>query len=411
MKTEILLITVFINIKKFCDRKAIRALLFGCFTGHLRAINLIALIAVRAGVVEHIGLLQIRKSRGKIFPRLFQRGFRIVKDGHPVFIRADGVCAFRLEPQGKLAHIAVFPHDFGGLFGAPHEQCGAGQQAEDGCKNAFHCVSPLKSHVEFFSIIADCRAFVKAFAAGIFTRPRGKILRGETMKPIITISNIYKIYNQGDNEVHALDGISLTIERGEFVAIVGRSGSGKSTLMNVLGCLDTPTAGEYVLDGENVDALSEDQLSRIRNQKIGFIFQGFNLVPGLTALENVELPLSYRGIPREERRALAEEALNRVGLAGRMRHRPGQMSGGQQQRVAIARAIAARPPIILADEPTGNLDTKSGAAVMDILHGLHKEGRTILLITHDERIAQQAQRRVAIRDGALEETARPKSSA
>lgn len=211
--------------------------------------------------------------------------------------------------------------------------------------------------------------------------------------------------------MHALDGISLTIERGEFVAIVGRSGSGKSTLMNVLGCLDTPTAGEYVLDGENVDALSEDQLSRIRNQKIGFIFQGFNLVPGLTALENVELPLSYRGIPREERRALAEEALNRVGLAGRMRHRPGQMSGGQQQRVAIARAIAARPPIILADEPTGNLDTKSGAAVMDILHGLHKEGRTILLITHDERIAQQAQRRVAIRDGALEETARPKSSA
>ena len=260
-------------------------------------------------------------------------------------------------------------------------------------------------------IIPDSVRFVKAFAVSIFARLRGIILRGEMMKPIMIVRNLYKIYRQGENEVHALDGVSLTVGKGEFVAIVGRSGSGKSTLMNVLGCLDTPTSGEYILDGENVDALSEDQLSDIRNRKIGFIFQGFNLVPGLTALENVELPLSYRGIPREERRALAEDALCRVGLTERMRHRPNQMSGGQQQRVAIARAIAARPPIILADEPTGNLDTKSGTAVMNILHGLHEEGRTILLITHDERIAQQAQRRVAIQDGVLEEAVRPRSSA
>lgn len=265
--------------------------------------------------------------------------------------------------------------------------------------------------MKFILIIANCIAFVKAFAHGIFARTRGKILRGEKMESIIAIHNVYKLYQQGENVIHALNGISLTVQKGEFVAIAGRSGSGKSTLMNVLGCLDLPDSGEYVLDGENVAALSENQLSEIRNRKIGFVFQGYNLVPGLTALENVELPLSYRGIPREERRDLAEDALRRVGLTGRMRHRPGQMSGGQQQRVAIARAIAARPPIILADEPTGNLDTKSGEAVMEILHGLHREGRTILLITHDERIAQQAQRRVAIQDGVLAETFRPKSSA
>ncbi len=221
------------------------------------------------------------------------------------------------------------------------------------------------------------------------------------MENIITIRNIYKIYNEGDSEVRALNGISMDVNKGEFVAIVGQSGSGKSTLMNTLGCLDVPTAGEYLLDGENVEDLSEDELSEVRNRKIGFIFQGFNLVPGLTALENVELPLSYRRIPREERRELAEDALQRVGLGRRMRHRPGQMSGGQQQRVAIARAIAARPPIILADEPTGNLDTKSGSAVMEILHGLHQEGKTILLITHDEAIARQAQRRITIRDGII----------
>lgn len=221
------------------------------------------------------------------------------------------------------------------------------------------------------------------------------------MENIITIRNIYKIYNEGDSEVRALNGISMDVDKGEFVAIVGQSGSGKSTLMNTLGCLDVPTAGEYLLDGENVEDLSEDELSEVRNRKIGFIFQGFNLVPGLTALENVELPLSYRRILREERRELAEDALQRVGLGRRMRHRPGQMSGGQQQRVAIARAIAARPPIILADEPTGNLDTKSGSAVMEILHGLHQEGKTILLITHDEAIARQAQRRITIRDGVI----------
>lgn len=268
--------------------------------------------------------------------------------------------------------------------------------------------SPERKNTLLIFIIPDSGTFVKAFAASIFAILLGMILRGEKMEPIMIVRNLYKIYHQGENEVRALDGVSLTVDKGEFVAIVGRSGSGKSTLMNVLGCLDTPTSGEYILDGENVDALSEDQLSSIRNREIGFIFQGFNLVPGLAALENVELPLSYRGIPREERHALAEDALFRVGLKERMRHRPSQMSGGQQQRVAIARAIAARPPIILADEPTGNLDTKSGAAVMDILHGLHEEGRTVLLITHDERIAQRAQRRVAIRDGVLEEAVRPR---
>lgn len=218
---------------------------------------------------------------------------------------------------------------------------------------------------------------------------------------LIEVKDIYKIYNPGENEVRALDGINLTIERGEFVAIVGQSGSGKSTLMNMLGLLDVPTSGEYYLDGENVSHMTDDQLSEIRNKQIGFIFQGFNLISSLTAQANVELPLVYRGMRPDERHKLSKEALERVGLAHRINHLPKQMSGGQQQRVAIARAVAARPPIILADEPTGNLDSRSGEDVMKILKGLHEEVRTIILITHDNGIADQAKRVIRIQDGQI----------
>ena len=218
---------------------------------------------------------------------------------------------------------------------------------------------------------------------------------------LIEVKNVYKIYNPGENEVRALDGISVTIDHGEFVAIVGHSGSGKSTFMNMLGCLDTPTSGDYYLDGVNVAGMTDDELSDIRNKQIGFIFQGFNLIPSLTAQENVELPLVYRGMPAEQRRQLAEEALTRVGMEHRMNHRPSELSGGQQQRVAMARAIAARPPIIMADEPTGNLDTRSGEEVMKILHELNEEGRTIVLITHDNDIARQATRAIRIIDGKV----------
>lgn len=221
------------------------------------------------------------------------------------------------------------------------------------------------------------------------------------MAELIRITDMYKIYNPGPNEVRALDGISLMVDEGEFVAIVGHSGSGKSTLMNMLGCLDTPTTGEYFLEGKNVAQLSDDELSDIRNRHIGFIFQGFNLIPSLNALENVELPLIYRGMPKDERQKIAAESLTRVGLEHRIRHRPAEMSGGQQQRVAIARAIAARPPIILADEPTGNLDTASGSDVMQILRELNAEGRTVILITHDNEIAATAKRIVRIQDGRI----------
>ncbi len=218
---------------------------------------------------------------------------------------------------------------------------------------------------------------------------------------LIEIRDIYKIYNPGENEVRALDGINLTIEHGEFIAIVGQSGSGKSTLMNMLGLLDIPTSGTYILDGVDVKNMSDDELSEIRNKEIGFIFQGFNLIPSLTAVENVELPLVYRGMKKDQRNKLALEALERVGLSHRLDHLPKQMSGGQQQRVAIARAVAARPPIILADEPTGNLDSHSGIEVMKILHELHEEGRTIILITHDNDIANEAQRVIRIQDGQI----------
>lgn len=218
---------------------------------------------------------------------------------------------------------------------------------------------------------------------------------------LIDIRNVYKIYNPGENEVRALDGVSLSIEEGEFVAIIGQSGSGKSTLMNMLGMLDNCTSGEYYMDGIDVSHMTDDELSEIRNKKIGFIFQGFNLISSLTAKGNVELPLVYRGMKRAERDKLSTESLKMVGLEKRMYHRPSQMSGGQQQRVAIARAIAARPPIILADEPTGNLDSRSGKDVMRIIHQLHKEGRTIILITHDNGIAEEAQRVVRIQDGKI----------
>jgi len=222
------------------------------------------------------------------------------------------------------------------------------------------------------------------------------------MNSLIHIEHIMKIYNPGENEVHALDDVSLDIQTGEFVAIIGQSGSGKSTLMNMLGCLDTPTSGTYILSGKDVSHLSDNELSDIRNQQIGFIFQGFNLIPNLTALENVELPLIYRGMPAKERHDCSLEALRIVGLEHRVDHKPSEMSGGQQQRVAIARAIAAKPPVILADEPTGNLDSSSTKEIMKILHDLHDTGRTVILITHDDQIAANAKRVVRIMDGKIE---------
>ena len=219
---------------------------------------------------------------------------------------------------------------------------------------------------------------------------------------MIDLQNISRVYQMGTEKVYALNRACLHIDDGEFVSIIGPSGSGKSTLMNMLGCLDVPTSGEYWLHGQDVSALSDDELSDIRNREIGFIFQGFNLIPNLTALENVELPLIYRGVSKSVREELSVEALKKVGLEHRMDHKPSEMSGGQQQRVAIARAIAQAPPVILADEPTGNLDSNSTKEIMDILKGLHKEGRTVILITHDNEIAAQAKRVIKIRDGKIE---------
>ncbi len=222
------------------------------------------------------------------------------------------------------------------------------------------------------------------------------------MARLIELRNVYKIYGEGlESEVRALDGVSLDIEKGEFVAVVGQSGSGKSTMMNVLGCLDIPTRGTYHLDGVDVLELSDKQLSRIRNKQIGFIFQQYNLIQNLTVLENVELPLIYQGIDPIDRRELAMQALARVGLADRAQHKPTQMSGGQQQRVAIARAISTRPPIIMADEPTGALDSRTGHEVLGFLQQLNKEGSTVILITHDNGIAATARRIVRIADGKI----------
>lgn len=222
------------------------------------------------------------------------------------------------------------------------------------------------------------------------------------MEELIRVENICKIYHPGDNEVRALDGVNLTIGAGELVAVVGHSGSGKSTLMNILGCLDVPTGGKYYLNGSDVSCLSDNELSDIRNRQIGFVFQGFNLIHNLDAIGNVELPLIYRGMDRRSRREAARRALELVGLEERLRHKPSEMSGGQQQRVAVARAIAARPPLILADEPTGNLDSRTSGEIMEILKGLHRAGRTVVIITHDLDIAAQARRVIYIRDGQIE---------
>lgn len=221
---------------------------------------------------------------------------------------------------------------------------------------------------------------------------------------LIELANVYKIYNEGyENEVRALNGITLTIDRGEFVSIIGTSGSGKSTLMNILGCLDVPTYGDYFLDGQHVSDMNDAKLSKIRSQEVGFVFQGFNLIEALTAFENVELPLIYQGVNVLKRQEMAERALDRVGLANRSDHHPSEMSGGQQQRVAIARAISTSAPIIMADEPTGALDTKTGEHVLEILHNLHSEGTTIILITHNNEIAETADRVIRISDGQIVE--------
>lgn len=221
------------------------------------------------------------------------------------------------------------------------------------------------------------------------------------MTPLIELKNIYKIYKMGDSEVRAADGVSLKIYKGEFVAIVGQSGSGKSTLMNIIGCLDTPTSGEYFIDGYDVSELEDDEQAAIRNKTIGFIFQQYNLIAKLNVLENVELSLLYAGIQKNKRREMAKAALERVGLADKLRNFPNQLSGGQQQRVSIARALAGNPSIILADEPTGALDSKTSREVLDFLKKLNDEGNTIVLITHDNGIAAEAKRVVRIVDGKI----------
>ena len=218
---------------------------------------------------------------------------------------------------------------------------------------------------------------------------------------LVELKDIYKIYHMGDTEIHALDGISLTIEKGEFVAIVGQSGSGKSTCMNIIGCLDVPTRGQYLLNGKDISQYTDDELAEVRNKMLGFIFQQYNLLPKLTVLDNVALPLLYGGVKESEQKARAMEALKKVGLDSKAHNLPSQLSGGQQQRVSIARALAGDPSVILADEPTGALDLRTGREVMVFLQNLHKEGNTIVLITHDNSIAAQAKRIVRITDGRI----------
>ncbi|MBO5059947.1 MAG: ABC transporter ATP-binding protein [Clostridia bacterium] len=218
---------------------------------------------------------------------------------------------------------------------------------------------------------------------------------------MIRLENITKIYQMGDTEVRALDGVSIHIKPHEFVSIIGPSGSGKSTLMNMIGCLDVPTGGRYWIDGVEGSKMTDNQLADLRNRKIGFIFQQYNLLNKLSALENVELPLIYRGIPAAEREAMAKRALERVGLIDKIHHKPTELSGGQQQRVSVARALSANPSLILADEPTGALDSKSGVEIMQMLHDLHADGNTVVIITHDLNIAKQAERIITIRDGKI----------
>ena len=229
-----------------------------------------------------------------------------------------------------------------------------------------------------------------------------EILAGKTPDVIIELQEVTKTYRSGDLNVSALQGISLKIERGNFVAVMGPSGSGKSTLMHILGCLDTPTSGVHQLDGADVSGLSEIELANVRNQKIGFVFQSFNLLSTMSAWRNVELPMIYGGVARTERKQRAHEALEAVGLSGRSNHKPGQLSGGQQQRVAVARAIVTNPSIILADEPTGNLDSVAAADVLGLFEELHQRGRTVILITHEQDVANVARRIVHIRDGKIQ---------
>ena len=221
------------------------------------------------------------------------------------------------------------------------------------------------------------------------------------MSHLIELKDIYKIYHMGEETVHALDGINLTVDQGEFVAIVGSSGSGKSTAMNIIGCLDVPTSGSYHLGGVDVSTMDDDQQAEIRNKMLGFIFQQYNLIPKLSVLENVELPLLYAGVPAEERRDRAIRSLERVGLADKWKHLPSQLSGGQQQRVAIARALAGSPSVILADEPTGALDSRTGREVLSFLKQLNREGDTVVLITHDNSIAVRADRIIRLQDGRI----------
>lgn len=221
--------------------------------------------------------------------------------------------------------------------------------------------------------------------------------------PVIEIHEMTKVYGEEESAVHALAGVDVEVERGEFVAIMGPSGSGKSTLMNIVGCLDHPTAGQYILDGRDVSRMNKDELAEVRNEKLGFIFQSFNLLPRLSALSNVMLPMLYNAheISDEETEARAIKSLTAVGLGSRLHHHPNQLSGGQQQRVAIARALVNNPPLILADEPTGNLDSKSSVEIMDILHGLHKNGATIVMVTHEPDIAEHAGRIICVKDGRI----------
>ncbi|GAO04846.1 ABC transporter ATP-binding protein [Anaeromyxobacter sp. PSR-1] len=220
-------------------------------------------------------------------------------------------------------------------------------------------------------------------------------------EPLIVVEELHRHYVVGGETVRALDGVSFTIERGEWVAIVGQSGSGKSTLMNLLGCLDTPSAGVYRLNGSDVEGLADDQLADLRNREIGFVFQTFQLLPRASAVQNVELPLVYRGVPRRERRARAEAALRAVGLANRMTHRPNELSGGQRQRVAIARALVGEPSILLADEPTGNLDSATGEEIIRLFSELHQRGHTIILVTHEPRLAARCPRAIRLSDGRV----------